>query len=254
MGVYQILFQGKSRKDFSSDSEDEKRRRRREEKKKSKNGYTKGRHSSESELDEDAVAAYYAVRIDKSQGMTITAERTEGKYGDSSSESASAHNPRNLPILDAPAPAKGILKKVNSNLNLAKSDIMSEAGTASCVSTVGYITNKLAQRLKARGQHDVLDSPKRTESSSDDIWQQEKENWLRQKEELKAWAAAQGQAGHQVGSGRSMLCYWSRSHAPESCVLEEEVFWISYVQTAKGKSVLSGGGLQDTLCAGMLNA
>ena len=152
------------------------------------------------------MAAYYAVRIDKSQGMTITAERTEGKYGDSSSESASAHNPRNLPILDAPAPAKGILKKVNSNLNLAKSDIMSEAGTASCVSTVGYITNKLAQRLKARGQHDVLDSPKRTESSSDDIWQQEKENWLRQKEELKAWAAAQGQAGHQVGTGRCMLC------------------------------------------------
>ena len=105
--------------------------------------------SSESELDEDAVAAYYAVRIDKSQGMTITAAAAEGRYeyflkfiasicletnwvyfryGDSSSESASAHNPRNLPVLDAPAPAKGILKKANSNLNLAKADGMSEVG------------------------------------------------------------------------------------------------------------------------------
>merc|ERR1719400_2365338 len=183
---------GKSRKDLSSDSEDEKRRRRRDEKKKGKSSY-KNRHSSESELDEDAVAAYYAVRIDKSQGMTITAAAAEGRYGDSSSESASAHNPRNLPVLDAPAPAKGILKKANSNLNLAKADGMSEVGT---ISEVGYITNKLTQRLKARGQHDVLDSPdlkgRRTDTSSDDIWQQEKENWLRQKEELKAWAAAQG--------------------------------------------------------------
>ena len=41
--------------------------------------------SSESELDEDAVAAYYAVRIDKSQGMTITAAAAEGRYDDSSS-------------------------------------------------------------------------------------------------------------------------------------------------------------------------
>ena len=36
--------------------------------------------SSESELDEDAVAAYYAVRIDKSQGLTITAAAAEGRY------------------------------------------------------------------------------------------------------------------------------------------------------------------------------
>ena len=42
--------------------------------------------SSESELDEDAVAAYYAVRIDKSQGMTITAAAAEGRYDDSSSQ------------------------------------------------------------------------------------------------------------------------------------------------------------------------
>ena len=154
-GRSHVLLQGKSRKEFSSDSEEEKRRKRREDKKKGKNGY-KSRHSSESELDDAAVAAYYAVRVDKSQGMTITASAAEGQYGDSSSESASAHNPRNLPQLDAPAPAKGILKKVNSSLNLAKTDGMSEVGT---ISEVGYITNKLTQRLKARGQHDVLDPP-----------------------------------------------------------------------------------------------
>ena len=32
----------------------------------------------------------------------------------------------------------------------------------------------------------------RIESSSDDIWQQERDNWSRQKEELKAWALSQG--------------------------------------------------------------
>ena len=40
---------------------------------------TNNHSSSESELDEDAVAAYYAVRIDKSQGMTITAAAAEGR-------------------------------------------------------------------------------------------------------------------------------------------------------------------------------
>lgn len=188
---------GKSRKDLSSDSEEEKRRRRREDKKKGKSGY-RARHSSESELSEAAVAAYYAVRIDKGQGMVVTQSPTEGRYGDSSSESASAHNPRNLPVLDAPAPAKGILKKGSSTQNLTKTEAMSEVGT---ISEVGYITNKLTARLRARGQGDVLGSPeteskRRGDTSSDDIWQQEKENWLRQKEELKAWAKAQGGGSH----------------------------------------------------------
>ena len=76
--------------------------------------------------------------------------------------------------MDAPAPAKGILKKANSNLNLAKADGMSEVGLVpmmivifmrlwvindhaihdilkvGTISEVGYITNKLTQRLKAR--------------------------------------------------------------------------------------------------------
>ena len=99
------------------------------------------------------------------------------------------------PNIDAPAPAKGILKKVASNPSLAKLDGMSEMSGA--VSEVGYITNKLNQRLKARGQRDILEPLElkgRMESSSEDIWQQERENWARQKEELKAWALAQTQA------------------------------------------------------------
>ena len=198
----------KSKKDYnSSDGESEYEKRKtqskrgdsREKKKgsKSKSYKQSSRHrSDESDIDDDdAVAAYYAVRIDKTQGMTVTQQNGSdlGRY-DSSSESASAHNPMNRPKIDAPAPAKGILKKVASNPSLAKLDGMSEV--SGVISEVGYITNKLTQRLKARGQHDVLDSPnikRRTDTSSDDIWQHEKENWLRQKEELKAWAKAQGQ-------------------------------------------------------------
>jgi len=196
----------KSKKNYSSEeeSDDEKIRsnnRRGDSREKKKSSKSKGyKHSSrgrseESDIDDDAVAAYYAVRIDKNKGMTVTQQNGSdlGRY-DSSSESASAHNPMKRPNIDAPAPAKGILKKVASNPSLAKLDGMSEVSGA--ISEVGYITNKLTQRLKARGQHDVLDSPdikRRTDTSSDDIWQHEKENWLRQKEELKAWAKAQGQ-------------------------------------------------------------
>ena len=197
----------KSKKDLSSDGDSDNDRRRtrgrrgdsREKKKggKSKSYKQSSRHDSdESDIDDDAVAAYYAVRIDKNKGMTVTQQNGSdlGRY-DSSSESASAHNPMKRPNIDAPAPAKGILKKVASNPSLAKLDGMSEA--SGVISEVGYITNKLTQRLKARGQHDVLDSPdmkRRADTSSDDIWQHEKENWLRQKEELKAWAKAQGQS------------------------------------------------------------
>merc|ERR1719225_2307156 len=130
--------------------------------------------------------------------MTVTQQQQQGgseaggRY-DSSGESVSAQNPGRRPRLDAPAPAKGILKKVASNPSLAKLDGMSEVSGA--VSEVGYITNKLTKRLQARGQRDVLepiDVKQRMESSSDDIWQQERDNWSRQKEELKAWAQSQG--------------------------------------------------------------
>ena len=208
---------GKSRKDYSSEEESDNNKRKsksrgkkdyrseeesEEDKRrgKSKNGksgksgksYKPSKAVSEDSEEDEAVAAYYAVRIDKTKGMTVTQQAGS----DTSSESASlSQNRVKRPNIEAPAPAKGILKKVASNPSLAKLDGMSEMSGA--VSEVGYITNKLNQRLKARGQRDILEPLEvkgRMESSSDDIWQQERENWARQKEELKAWALAQTQA------------------------------------------------------------
>ena len=196
----------RSKKDHFSDEDDKRRgKSKKDEKKSSKSSRYKHAASSEESEDDDAVAAYYAVRIDKNKGMTVTQQNgsENGRYDSSSESTSTTTNNIKRPNIDAPAPAKGILKKVASNPSLAKLDGMSEA--SGVISEVGYITNKLTQRLKARGQHDVLDSPdmkRRTDTSSDDIWQHEKENWLRQKEELKAWAKAQGQSqggemGHQ---------------------------------------------------------
>ena len=130
--------------------------------------------------------------------MTVTQQNgsENGRYDSSSESTSTAPNNIKRPNIDAPAPAKGILKKVASNPSLAKLDGMSEISGA--VSEVGYITNKLNQRLKARGQRDILDPidmKTRMESSSDDIWQHERDNWNRQKEELKAWALSQENEG-----------------------------------------------------------
>ena len=200
----QIIFSRKSKsrskKDYhSEDSENDKRRskNKKDEKKSSKSRSYKHKGSSE-ESDDDAVAAYYAVRIDKTKGMTVTQQNgsENGRYDSSSESTSTAPNNIKRPNIDAPAPAKGILKKVASNPSLAKLDGMSEISGA--VSEVGYITNKLNQRLKARGQRDILDPidmKTRMESSSDDIWQHERDNWNRQKEELKAWALSQENEG-----------------------------------------------------------
>ena len=156
-------------------------------------------HSNSVADADDAVAANYDVRIDKNKGMTVTQQNgTEnGRYDSSSESTSTAPNNIKRPNIDAPAPAKGILKKVASNPSLAKLDGMSEVSGA--VSEVGYITNKLTKRLQARGQRDILDPidsldivKQRLESSTEDIRQQERDNWSRQKEELKAWAESQG--------------------------------------------------------------
>ena len=196
----------RGKKDYRSEeeSEDDRRRGKKNGKSsKSSKSYKSTKPVSDDSQEDEAVAAYYAVRIDKAQGMTVTQQAAS----DSSSESASVSLSQNRikrPNIDAPAPAKGILKKVASNPSLAKLDGMSEMSGA--ISEVGYITNKLNQRLKARGQRDILEPvemKQRQESSSDDIWQQERENWARQKEELKAWAQAQAQANE--GSPKVMI-------------------------------------------------
>lgn len=186
----------RSKKDHFSDEDDKRRgKSKKDEKKSSKSSRYKHAASSEESEDDDAVAAYYAVRIDKNKGMTVTQQNgsENGRYDSSSESTSTTTNNIKRPNIDAPAPAKGILKKVASNPSLAKLDGMSEVSGA--VSEVGYITNKLTKRLQARGQRDVLepiDVKQRMESSSDDIWQQERDNWSRQKEELKAWAQSQG--------------------------------------------------------------
>lgn len=200
---YLCLFRrtkGRSKKNYQSDESDDNRRNKKNGKdgKKIKSKYNRKESSEESD-DDEAVAAYYAVRIDKSKGMTVTqqAGSENGRYDSSSESTSTAPNQMKRPNIDAPAPAKGILKKAVSNTSLAKLDGMSEISGA--ISEVGYITNKLTQRLKARGQRDILDPidikqrmESRMESSSDDIWNQERDNWTRQKEELKAWALSQG--------------------------------------------------------------
>ena len=190
----------RSKKDYRSDEDDKRRSKsKKEDKKVSKSSRYKHAGSSEESDDDDAVAAYYAVRIDKNKGMTVTQQNgsENGRYDSSSESTSTAPNNIKRPNIDAPAPAKGILKKVASNPSLAKLDGMSEVSGA--VSEVGYITNKLTKRLQARGQRDILDPidpldivKQRLESSTEDIWQQERDNWSRQKEELKAWAQSQG--------------------------------------------------------------
>ena len=164
----------RSKKDYRSD-EDAKRRSKskKEDKKGSKSSRYKHAGSSEESDDDDAVAAYYAVRIDKKKGMTVTQQNgsENGRYDSSSESTSTAPNNIKRPNIDAPAPAKGILKKVASNPSLAKLDGMSEVSGA--VSEVGYITNKLTKRLQARGQRDILepiDVKQRLESSTEDIW------------------------------------------------------------------------------------
>ena len=65
-----------------------------------------------SDLEQDNINDYYAVR-----------HESDGRYhgNESSSETSSVHNnPLRKPNFDAPAPAKGILKKSNSNPQLTK--------------------------------------------------------------------------------------------------------------------------------------
>ena len=64
-----------------------------------------------SDLEQDNINDYYAVR-----------HESDGRYhgNESSSETSSVNNPLRKPNFDAPAPAKGILKKSNSNPQLTK--------------------------------------------------------------------------------------------------------------------------------------
>ena len=76
-----------------------------------------------SDLDEDAINDYYAVR-----------HMSSDKRYESSSETGSSmhhHPPTRKPNFDAPAPAKGILKKSNSNPHLTKLELDAKVGSGS---------------------------------------------------------------------------------------------------------------------------
>ena len=201
-------------------------------------------HSNSVADADDAVAANYAVRIDKNKGMTVTQQNgsENGRYDSSSESTSTAPDNIKRPNIDAPAPAKGILKKVASNPSLAKLDGMSEVSGA--VSEVGYITNKLTKRLQARGQRDILDPidsldivKQRLESSTEDIRLQERDNWSRQKEELKAWAQSQGNENSVEQSHSKQKQQQNNSQTPEIRSTEpqpiltndpsETTFWVT---------------------------
>lgn len=115
-----------------------------------------------SDPDDDAINEYYAVRhMDNRRRLD-----SEGRC-ESSSETSSMHNnPLRKPNLDAPAPAKGILKKSNSNPQLTKL----EQG-AKNIGPPGRVVD--IKKYLAQGP------PPQTDMSND-IWQREKNEWMRQ--------------------------------------------------------------------------
>lgn len=112
-----------------------------------------------SDPDDDAINEYYAVRhMDTSRNRMDSEGRCE-----SSSETSSMHNnPLRKPNLDAPAPAKGILKKSNSNLELTK--IGKNIGPPGRVVDI--------KKYLAQG-------PPPNSDLTNDIWQTEKNEWMR---------------------------------------------------------------------------
>ena len=118
-----------------------------------------------SDLDEDAINEYYAVR-----------HMSSDKRYESSSETGSSmhHNPpTRKPNLDAPAPAKGILKKSNSNPHLTKLELDAKVGSVKNgpPSHVVDIKKYLAQtQNNPHLNHDT--------KSETGAWQEEKSNWM----------------------------------------------------------------------------
>ena len=152
---------------------------------------------------------------------------------ESSSETSSINNPLRKPNFDAPAPAKGILKKSSSNPQLTKLE-QEERGGVNAQSEFGMITKTLQKHLAPKGPGKVIDikkyldqtrhSPSVTSNGIDsgDIWQNEKSNWMR-----------------TVGDERD------RYSPPKSSILNEpESEYLSDVETnAGGRMYRAASGL-----------
>ncbi|XP_040575747.1 uncharacterized protein [Lepeophtheirus salmonis] len=169
-------------------------KKRSESKKNSSKSKSNGNISNISDLEDDAIQAYYALRR---KGGKMDSEG-DGIYESNSSDAASAHNPHKKPNFDAPAPTKGILKKSCSNPQLSKiindddfDDIRSVMTTKT---DIGHLSAKLNQQLGHFGPSKVVDinkylaqtqtnpniqqSDRDFTGSSEDIWQTERNAWI----------------------------------------------------------------------------
>ena len=120
-----------------------------------------------SDLEQDNINEYYAVR-----------HKSDGRYqNESSSETSSIHNnPLRKPNFDAPAPAKGILKKSNSNPHLTK--LEQEVKASNSKQSVGP-PGRVVDIKKYLAQTQNNPHLSQNKAFSNDIWQQEKHQWMR---------------------------------------------------------------------------
>ena len=173
------------------------------------------------DLEQDAHDTYYSLRI---ENMNRAArDISNSRHYESSSETSSINNPLRKPNFDAPAPAKGILKKSSSNPQLTKLELEERGGVAA-QSEFGMITKTLQRHLAPKGPGKVIDikkyldqtrhSPSVASNGVDngDIWHNEKSNWIR-----------------TVGDDRD------RYSPPKSSILNEpEAEYLSDVETNPG--------------------
>lgn len=118
-----------------------------------------------SDLEQDAINEYYAVRhMDNGHKRSMESE--------SSSETSSVRNIRK-PNFDAPAPAKGILKKSNSNPQLTKIEMESQKPKSAPHGPPGKVVDIKKYLAQTRN------NPAINDFSGSDIWLQEKANWMR---------------------------------------------------------------------------
>eukprot|EP00095_Tigriopus_kingsejongensis_P009844 maker-scaffold21_size687808-snap-gene-5.36 protein:Tk09844 transcript:maker-scaffold21_size687808-snap-gene-5.36-mRNA-1 annotation:"ring finger protein 31" len=156
----------------------------------------------QSDLEQDVLDTYYAVRMGNPESGRMD---REGAFDSSSETGSSVNNMKSKPNFKA-TPSKGILKKYSSNPQLAKLEQMEGfAGHDRGMSEMGAPRSKggHAQRQHMKHQPEpqpqVVDINKYLKTQKhprheghrhhpDDIWQDEKEVWLKQRDDN--WSTA----------------------------------------------------------------
>ena len=151
--------------------------------------------SDDLDLEQDAMSTYYAVRHhnannNKDVDNGDSSDDEQRRFNETSSETSSMQNNNSLrkPNFDAPAPAKGILKKASSNPHLSKLELDNGQQHPGGASEMGVPTKGLQKHFPPPGK--VVDIKKylaqnqknhhhqRDNGIGNDIWQQEKANWM----------------------------------------------------------------------------